>query len=294
MGKENNIISTKKTIALFLFIMMLNLHVFAQLSGDTFREAKAKGQANITYTYVETPGFVSKNSTGEISGLCVDIMKEFVKYVEQKEQIKAKLNFKGISDHDNFKLFMSEIKNSQGGVFGLGNITITAARKKTYHFSPPFISNLTILLTHTDVPSLNDISEIGTTFKGLKAYAVKGTTNEQQILAIKQKYMPSLEIRHVSSSVEVLEKVVNDPKSFTNLDFTYYLAILKQRKPIKRHQAGDLLTEEFGIIMPKSNDWAPILKEFFDTGFIDGPVYRKIIARHLGPNALKLLDSFKK
>ncbi len=282
-----------KLVSLLFLFVLFQFQATAQLSGDTFKKAKSNGQADITYTYVETPGFVSKNEAGEMNGLCVDIMREFVKYVESKQNIKVKLNFKGISDHDNFKLFMEVMKNAKGGVFGLGNITITQARKKTYNFSPPFISNITILLTHTDVPSLKSMNEIGTTFKGLKAYAVKGTTNEQQILKIKKQYLPELEIRHVSSSVEVLEKVVNDPKSFTNLDFTYYLAILKQRKPIKRHQAGDLLTEEFGIIMPKSNDWSPLMREFFQSGFIDGPVYRKIIARHLGPNALKLLDSFK-
>ncbi len=63
---------------------------------------------------------------------------------------------------------------------------------------------------------------------------------------------------------------------------------------IKRHQVADKATEKFGIIMPKSNDWSPLLAEFFDSGFIGGVEYRKSINRHLGANALKLLDYYNK
>lgn len=266
----------------------------AQLKGDTFSSAKEKGTANIVYTYVNSAGFSYKNSTGEVQGICVDIMNEFAKYVEATENIKVNLKYKALPDHDNFPNYMRQIKNGQGGVFGLGNITITDERKKSYNFSDPFISNITILISHSSVPSLTSLDQIGTTFKGMKAYAERGTTNEIQINNIKSKYYPGLQIEYVNSSVGLLDKIVSDRKSFTNIDFTYYLAVLKQRMPIKRHQVGDQWAEEFGIIMPKSNDWQDKMNEFFESGFIGGPEYRKIIARHLGENALKMLDMLKK
>lgn len=266
----------------------------AQIVGDTYKKAKSAGHGTITYVYVKTPGFAAKDSNGEVSGICVDIMKEFVKYVEQKKNLKLNLKFKNHGDANDFKLFMTTVKSSRGGVFGLGNITITNARKKAYHFSPSFMTNVTIMLTHSDVPSLKNLDQIATTFKGMKAITVKGTTNEQNILNIKKKYMPSLQIVQVKSSEVALNKVISDKKSFTNLDFTYYLAVLKQRKPIKRHQVADKATEKFGIIMPKNNDWQPLLTEFFNSGFMEGSEYRKIINRHLGANALKLLDHYNK
>ena len=269
------------------------LPVNSQIIGDTFASAKTKGTANMTYIYVNSPGFSFKNSTGDIEGICVDIMKEFAKYVESTHKLKVNLKYHNTSDHDNFPMFLDQIKKGKGGVFGLGNITITEDRKATYNFSQPFISNITIIMSHSSVPSLTSLDKIGTTFRGMKAYAERGTTNELQLNEIKEKYFPSLEILYVDSGVDLLEKIVSDRKSFTNIDFTYYLAVLKQRKPIKRHQVGDNISEKFGIIMPKSNDWKPLMDSFFNSGFIGGPVYRKIIARHLGENALKMLDTFK-
>ncbi len=92
----------------------------------------------MTYIYIKTPGFAAKDSNGEISGICVDIMKEFVKYIEQKNILNLK--FKNHRDANDFKLFMTTVKSS-GGVFGLGNITITDARKKAYNLSPSFLTN---------------------------------------------------------------------------------------------------------------------------------------------------------
>jgi putative glutamine transport system substrate-binding protein len=279
---------------LFVCIYTIDYAAVAQLKGDSYNSAKANGTANITYTYVNSAGFSYKNSNGEVQGICVDIMNEFAKYVEATDKIKVNLRYKQLANHDNFPEYLKQIKNGQGGVFGLGNITITDERKKSYNFSAPFISNITILISHSSVPSLTSLDKIGTTFAGMKAYAESGTTNELQIKEIKSSYFPDLNIQYVNSSVELLDKIVEDRKSFTNIDFTYYLAVLKQRKPIKRHQVGDQWAEEFGIIMPKSNDWGPKMDEFFNSGFIGGPVYRKIIARHLGENALKMLDMLKK
>ncbi len=150
------------------------------------------------------------------------------------------------------------------------------------------------MLTHSSMPSLKKLNQIATTFKGMKAITVMGTTTEQNILEIKKKYMSSLQVVQVKSSAVALNTVVTDQKSFTNLDLTYYLAILKQIKPIKRHQIGDNATGKFGIIMPKSNDWSPLLAEFFISGFIGSTKYKKNIANNLGQNMLMLLGGLAK
>ena len=231
---------------------------------------------------------------GQVEGICVDIMKAFAKYVKEKENINLSLRYRSIGDHNDFKSFMSTVKNAKGGLFGLGNITITNERKVAYHFSPPFITNMTVLLSHNSIPPLKSLNNISTAFKGMTAYTVKGTTNEKRILDIKKNHMPNMQVVPLASSLEVMNKISTDKKGFTNLDFTYYMAVLKQRKPIRRHPAGEQTSEQFGIIMPKSNDWAPLMQQFFDSGFIGGMEHRKIIARHLGENTLELLDHMAK
>ncbi|MDN5204009.1 transporter substrate-binding domain-containing protein [Fulvivirgaceae bacterium BMA10] len=282
----------KKVRILSILVLLITGmgHSYGQFSGDNWVDVKSKKSGEIVMTYVETPGFASRNNTGQIEGICVDIMEKFVEHIGKEHKVNLKLILKSLSKPEDFKLFMNVVKGSKGGVFGLGNISITEQRKKSYRFSPPFMSNVTILLTHTSVPTLEKMELIGEVFEGMNAYAVKGTTNEQKVIEIKNKYLPNLKIQHLNSSKDALAKIVTDKNSFTNVDFTYYLAVLKQRMPIKRHPAGDMLTDEFGIIMPKNNDWEPLLSDFFND-FIGGPTYKKIVVRHLGQNALKLLDA---
>ncbi len=277
-----------------LFISLLlaaNFSSVAQLKGSTFAESKSTKTANLTYTFSKTPGFIYTSGSG-YAGICVDIMKKFEGYVKTNYGITIQAKYQ-LATNDNFTQMLSSVKSGSGGVFGLGNITITDARKKMYHFSPPFINNISLIVTNKSVTTLTKIDDMASKFKGMTAYTVKGSTNEIQFYKWKKAYFPAMKIAYVSSFSEAVHKVVADPKSFTNVDFTYYLDAVKAKKPVKRHVAGASNSEEFGIIMPKSNDWAPVLADFMNSGFLDGAEYKAIIRKHLGESAIKLLESVK-
>ncbi len=262
----------------------------AQLSGDTYAEARNTGKAQWIVTYANAPGFISKDGQGKVSGITVELMEKFKTYVEEKKGINISMTFKS-NDPDNFTQFLSDVKKAKGGVFGLSNTTITNERKRSYNFSPAYITNIGMIVSHKDVPTLNDISEIADKFSGMTAVTVKNSTNAQRLLEIQKKYWTDLKIEYVSSFQDALNAVTASNTKFTDIDFTYYLSAIQARKPLKRHPGGDNLTEKFGIIMPKSNDWAPLLKEFMDSGFVGSVEYKKIISQNLGHSALKYLET---
>ncbi|EMR03627.1 substrate-binding periplasmic protein [Cesiribacter andamanensis] len=278
-----------KLLCSLLLLAFLSSDALAQLKGDTYAEAKQKGSAQLIYTYVETPGFSGKDASGNMTGFCVGLMNAFGAWVKKHEGIELKTSYYG-KDASDFKRFMATVQGAQGGVFGLGNITITEERKKSYQFSPPFITNVAILVTHKNVPTLEDKKQIATAFAGMQAVVVRGTTNEDRVNGLKKQLFPALTYQYVGSSPEALKMVADNPKLFANLDFTYYLSAIKDGLPIKRHPAGDESTESFGLIMPKSNDWSPLMERFMNE-FVNSTEYRKLITDNLGPNALKLLDS---
>src|SRR5262249_20290618 len=146
--------------------------------------------------------------------------------------------------------------------------TITEARKKEYNFSPAFIKNISLLCTHKDVPTLEGLDKAAIAFANFKGIAVAGSTNEKAVLRLKEKYIPSATIQRVESNQEAVDAIMKDKKSFTNTDFTFYLNAQRQGLPIKRHQVGDESSEEFGIIMPKSNDWTPLMNKFLTADFL--------------------------
>lgn len=276
---------------LLIFSISLPFHSNAQLKGDTYAQAKQKKSATIVYTYSEAPGFASRGVGGKMEGVCFDLMMKFAEYIETTKGIKLTVQHKTAKPND-FTYFLSSVKTANGGVFGLGNTTITEARKEQYNFSLPYITNVGMILTNKSVATVNDLSTIKTTFAGMTAVTVKNSTNEKSLLDIKKKHYPELKIEYLSSFGDVLNKVINDGTKFGSLDFTYYLDALKSKQSIKRHPGGDTSTEKFGIIMPKSNDWTPVLNEFM-TSFTSSVEYRKVLSDNLGATALKFLDNIK-
>jgi len=278
-----------KKIAWLFLLFFSGQQSFAQLQGDSWTNAQKNKEATIIITYFETPRFVSKNNEAKLEGICIDILKEFVKYVDRTKGIKIRVNIqKPVRD---FALFLQNIKTAKGGVFALGPFTITEERKKEMTFTPPYIKNKSLLLTHKSVTDLNTLGSIRSTFRGMKAYALPNSTQEIEIQEIKNAYYPDLEIEYVKNADDLIEKVLSNPKSFTKNDFLYFADALQNGKPIKRHLAGEIITNPYGFIMPKGSDWAIVWNEFLNesTGFTNTPEYRKILEKHLGFTATQAL-----
>src|SRR6478736_3259335 len=152
----------KNGIKLLLISTLFSMPVLAQnYVGDSWAQVKQVGQGTISLAYVETPSFVYKDSGGKLTGICIDIMHDFVKWVNDNKKVKLQSKFVG--DGTSFRGMYDKVKISTGGVFGLGNITITEERKKEVKFSPPFITNFAILITQGNIATLAKMEDLPTT-----------------------------------------------------------------------------------------------------------------------------------
>jgi ABC-type amino acid transport substrate-binding protein len=283
-----------KTNLFFLALSLTFITGYGQnYSGDTWAKAKTANQGTISLSYVETPSFVYKDNSGKLTGICVDIMNDFVKYVQESKGVKLTSSFVG--DGTTFKGMYDKVKASSGGVFGLGNITITEERKKEVKFSPPFITNFAILITHNEVATLAKLEDLSNIFSKLTAHTAKGTLNEKRVADLKQKYFPTMKVNYTATSQETLEKIIADANGFGYLDLAFYLEAIQLHKSLKRHPVGDQSAEKFGFIMPSNSDWGPVLDEFFKAngGYINSTQYKNILTKHLGETGVKLLQSAK-
>jgi hypothetical protein len=277
---------------IFFFLVLVPPAIQAQnYNGDTWAHVKSSKSGSISLAYVETPSFVYKDNAGKLTGICVDIMADFVKWVNANKGVTVTSKYVG--DGSSFKGMYDKTKTSTGGVFGLGNVTITDERKKEVKFSPSIITNFAILVTQTTVPNLAKLEDISKTFANFTAYTAKGTLNEKRITDIKQKYYPSMKITYTTSSQETLEKIFSDPTGLAYLDLAFYIEAVQLKKGIKRHAVGDKAAEQFGIVMPSNSDWGPIMEEFFKAngGYQNTKEYKTILVKHLGESGVKLLNS---
>ncbi|MGK7391247.1 MAG: substrate-binding periplasmic protein [Candidatus Cyclobacteriaceae bacterium M2_1C_046] len=282
-----------KKILLFIYALFFTSVLYAQqLTGDSWTSVKQNKKGKIVITYTEAPKFAERVN-GEYTGLCFDIMKDFVSYVQNRYGVALDVVYADPKNPKDFDEFLQNVKNGSGGVFGLGDVTITSQRKKEYTFSPPYFSNVAILATHNDVPTLSSLSNISSEFSGKKAVVQNGTTHEERIKQLKKKHFPALEVELTTGFEESNEMVSTNKDYFTYIDFSTYLNVLDNKVPLKRHPAGDKSGEYFGFIMPKNSDWEPVLNEFFSQngGYVRSLEYRKMMAQHLGSHVLKMMGA---
>lgn len=278
-----------KKLCLSALAICTILSVSAQLSGTTYQESKQSKKAKFVYVYDGIPSFAELKDD-KASGLVVDLMKDFEAYMKRKEGIEISTRF--ILKND-FSSFLSEVKGARGGVFGLSNISITAERKKNYSFSPPYLDNVSLLLSSSKIQTLSKLENISDEFAEMVAYSLPSSSYLRRLNEIKNKHYPTMKIVMVDTEAEVIDKLINDANAFAILDVNYYIEVLKKKQNIKRHAVGDFKDDQFGILMPKNSDWEPLLREFFNSELIGSTRYSQIISDNLGSTALRLLDSIK-
>ena len=274
-----------------ILITFCIVHVQAQgFTGDTWASALKSKKATVVLTNADLPKF-SETKNGEGAGICFDIMDDFASYVKEKYDIQITYSYKPVANTSNFQSFLDAVKSSKGGVFGLGDITITPARKQVFEFTPPYFQNVAILVTDKSIPELGSLSEIPVAFKGMKAVSQKGTTHDKRLKEIRSKY-GDFEIVYAESSAAKTQQVLSSPQYFTYIDFPNYLDLFSSRISIRRHSAGDIKGESFGFIMPKGSDWAPIITEFFNAkgGYTKSDAYLKVLNNNLTPKVVRLID----
>lgn len=278
-------------VILLAFLASTQLLFAQNYTGDTWASVKSSKAGTLSIAYVETPSFVYKDKKGNLTGICIDIMNDFVSWVNKTKGVT--LSSKFVGDGTSFRGMYDKVKSATGGVVGLGNITITEERKKEVKFSQPFITNFAILITQTSVPTLTKLEDMPKTFANFTAYVAKGTLNEKRTADMKQKYYPAMKTANATTSQEVLEKVFEDPTGFAYLDLAFYIEAVQMKKPVKRHPVGDKASEQFGFIMPLNSDWSPVMDEFFaaNGGYFNSKEYKSILVKHLGEAGVKLLQS---
>lgn len=274
--------------SLTVFCFLFSNFSFAQLSGTSYSEAKTSKTAELICVYDNTKGFAYRTEEGKMAGVLVELMTNFEAYVRSKTGIQLKVAYEETPTYD-FKEFMAKVKEGNGGVFGLSNVSIKEERKEYYLFSPAYLTNVSVLISNSTFPTLASMDEINRAFNQKMAYSVKETTYMDRLLEIKENHFSGMQITYLSTVDEVMEKIVGDKSGFGIVDLHYYFDFLSTRKPVKRHKVGDKIDEEFGIIMPLNNDWAPLLTEYMNGGILSSQEYKKIVQENLGLGGLRLI-----
>jgi ABC-type amino acid transport substrate-binding protein len=274
-----------KTRILTLFLLVTGT-VFAQKTeGDSWKKVKTTGSGTLSVVYYEQAGLIQQVN-GKLEGLCVEILNDFVEYVQAKHNKKVVIEYVG--KEPVFTNFLSSVQKSTN-ILGVTNVTITEERKKILKFTPPFISNPVVLLTHKEAPTVTSFEDLSKKLDGYTAEIIGGSTHMKYINKIKKDNWPTLSISYGTSGQEILKKIGTNPKLFTILDFTEFVDANRRRLPVKKQnlEFGD--PEQLAFIMSRQSDWDEVWKLFLTDEYRKSPKFRKNVSENLGMAFLSIL-----
>ncbi len=256
-----------------------------KLQGDSWAKVKAQGKGTLTMIYYEQPGLIYE-SNGKIKGVCEDVIEDFVAFVKKKYNKDITLNY--AVKEPIFSNFMRTVQNTDD-ILGVTNVTVTDERKRILKFTPSFMSNPVVMITHKDAPTISSASEIPTKLAGYSAEMISGSTHIRHMDKIKKEIAPSIQVTYGPSGSEIIKKITTNPKLFTILDLTEYIDAARRQLPVKRQNISFGAAEQLAFIMSKGSDWDEIWKEFLTEDYRRSVKYRKNIADNLGANFLSLV-----
>lgn len=264
-----------------------NQEIISQ-NASTWHEVQMNGNGTVALAYVPSEGFSYIDKDGRLTGVTIELIRDFIGYINQEYGVNIEIVYEPI---DSFSGFYNQVKEADSGVFGVANVTITKERRSELQFSPPYITNIATLITHSDIREIRSLSDLPDTFTGLSPLAFEGTLHQERLERISEMYLPDKEMAFANSNNEIIERLSADNHYFAYVDIYNYWRAAERGAPLRRHIAGDESSEEFGVIMPLESDWAGVMEEFFEHngGYIQSSRYRELMNLHLGEGLTGLL-----
>lgn len=276
-------------ISLSLVVLFFQACTIEQKS-QSWQEVEYSQEGNITLKYVASDGFAYYDENDSLTGVTTEIFRDFVAWVKDEYDVDLETNYVA---YESWSDFYNAVKNDRSGTFGMGNVTITEKRWEELYFSPAYMTNIAVLITHEETPELTAMSQMNDHFAHLNALAFEGTLHETRLKHFREVHYPDLEIDYAYSNNEIIDKTAEENVYFAYVDVYNYWRVKESGKPLRRHPAGDNPSEQFGFIMPYNADWEPIMYRFFhkEDGYLNSDRYREIMETHLGQELAEMLEN---
>ena len=260
----------------------------AGTEADSWQQIRDQGSGTLHVLYVPSGGFAYTDDDGKLTGAVIEIFRSFKSWAEETYGVELELAFEPES---NWSRFYNRVADAGDGLVGTGNVTITEPRREVVQFSPPYLDNISVLVSHEARPVLTSMDDIPEVFAGRTGLMHTGTLNKDRMVQIRDGYFPEMDTLTVHSNEEIMALMSEGDRYFTYLDVHNFVHGLSDGIPMKRHEIADDANEQFGFIMPLNSDWIDPITSFFEHagGFVNSDDYREIMRKHLGEGMMDVL-----
>jgi len=252
---------------------------------------KAQKPDTLVINYYENAPFAYSESN-VYKGIEADILREFTNWLQFKKNLNVVVVYKGYQD---FSKFYNVIKMGGAKDIGVGTVARTADREKEVIFSPPYMRNVSVLVTTGSVPTVRSktATDIAASLEKCAGVAVANSSHYKYMEGIRKNYIMGLKINTAETQIKVLDEVSANPNLFGYVDIVAYWSYMKSsNKFLKMHKMMNESNEFLGFIMPKNSIYAALLNEFFEGGFgfTSTRAYHAILEKYLGYEIIEAVE----
>jgi signal transduction histidine kinase/ABC-type amino acid transport substrate-binding protein len=276
----------------FLAICIISLFTICSLkatSGDRWKDIlENKGGKVVFYWY---PNNIRIDQSKDIiDGVEHDLAMAFVQYLNDKYQINLGLDW---IESESFDDVMNNVRNAENGIFGASSISITEERKQYLQFTPPFLPDVSVLVSNPSIPLAHTPKEFDEIFKDLTAITIHRTTLRKELLKLKRERKLNFDIEYVNNSGEIIERIDQLKNGFGYIDLPNFLVSFDKSNKVRRQFFYPIKLEGIAMIYPIDSDWDVPVEDYFGSEQFQIDK-RRIIARYFGEDIMDVVDRIAK
>jgi serine phosphatase RsbU (regulator of sigma subunit) len=253
---------------LLLLIIFLYSFVFPAVAQDEYvrgngweavRFMKAEGVL-IVYYYENKPFIYTDDD--ELSGIEYDLLIQFKNYLKAKHNVNIKLIWKKAETTDDF---YEAVGRGDRGSIGVGAVTITEDKKHHFKYSPPYMSDMSVIVSNEQVKDCATMEDFRATFGAMEAVSIEHSFYDKYLAQLQKIILPNMRVKFVRNNDDLIKKIVDSNNIFGYVQLPSYLLALKNGEKIKRQKLFVQSNETgYGFVLPAKTSWDEPLKEFFN------------------------------
>lgn len=277
----------KKLLTAFLTYLIISSISVA--SGNLWSDIIKNGEGKITFYWYPNNIRIDE-SKDIIDGVEHDLAISFVNYLNEKYEVTIELEW---IQTKSFNEVMTTVRNSQSGVFGASSISITDERKTFLNFTPPYLSDVIVLVSSPEVPLAQTAGEFKEIFNDLTAISIKNTTLDQALTNLKVSENLDFNSEYVDNSGQIIDKIEDLENGFGYIDLPNFLVAFDQLSRVRRQFFYPIKMEGLGMIYSLKSDWTEPVNDYFKSDQFEKDKHR-IIAKYFGEEVMEVVDRVAK
>ncbi len=270
----------------FVAYLLLTLSTTPLLAdGDSWKKIlEEKSGILEVYWY---PNNITISETKDIlDGVEFELIEHFVRFLEEKYDVQIEIKRIRTNSFDAILELLPHVRN---GTFAASSISITEERAKEFSFTPPYISDISVLVSNSAMPIVETSEEFNNVFGNAEAITIRNTTLLTSLEQLKERNNIDFNISYVSNSGDIIDKIEVTENGFGYIDLPNFLVALYDNSKVRRQFFHPVKLEGLALAFAKDTDWYdPVNAYFLSVQFESDR--QKIIHKYLGADAVKIIE----